>query len=69
MAGLEAVREDDPGTLSFVQLLFLRRAVGVDVWTRVRLAASGGSVKVWKSTHRFDHNLAHAIHLIKVNHV
>lgn len=39
MAGFEVVREDDPGTLRLVLLLFFCSAVGVDVWTSVWLTA------------------------------
>lgn len=44
VAGLEAVREDDLGTLSLEPLLLLCGAVGVDIWTGVWLTARGESV-------------------------
>lgn len=40
VAGLEAVREDDVGTLRLVQFLFFCSAVGVDVWACVWLTAT-----------------------------
>jgi len=39
VAGLEEVGEDDLGTLGLVLLLLLGGAVGVHIWTGVRLAA------------------------------
>lgn len=49
VAGLKAVgRDDDIGTLGFVQVLLVSVAVWVDVRTVVRLTAGGGGI-IWMS--------------------